>query len=46
VDTNEVTIIDGAGEETLPLQAKSAIALALADRLERWLQPSPAGTRA
>jgi phosphopantothenoylcysteine decarboxylase/phosphopantothenate--cysteine ligase len=46
VDTNEVTIIDGAGEETLPLQAKSAIASALADRLERWLQPSPAGTRA
>jgi phosphopantothenoylcysteine decarboxylase/phosphopantothenate--cysteine ligase len=46
VDTNEVTIIDGAGEETLPLQAKSAIASALADRLERWLQPSPAETRA
>jgi len=46
VDTNEVTIIDGAGEEALPLQAKSAIASALADRLERWLQPSPAGTRA
>jgi len=46
VDTNQVTIIDGAGEETLPLQAKSAIASALADRLERWLQPSPAGTRA
>ena len=46
VDTNEVTIIDGAGEETLLLQAKSAIASALADRLERWLQPSPAGTRA
>ena len=39
VDTNAVTIIDGAGEETLPLQAKSAIASALADRLERWLQP-------
>jgi len=46
VDTNEVTIIDGAGEEALPLQAKSAIASALADRLERWLQPSPAETRA
>jgi len=46
VDTNQVTIIDGAGEETLPLQAKSAIASALADRLERWLQPSPAETRA
>ena len=45
-DTNQVTIIDGAGEETLPLQAKSAIASALADRLERWLQPSPVGTRA
>ncbi len=46
VDTNQVTIIDESGEETLPLQAKSAIASALADRLERWLQPSPAGTRA
>ena len=46
VDTNQVTIIDATGEETLPLQAKSAIASALADRLERWLQPSPAGTRA
>jgi phosphopantothenoylcysteine decarboxylase/phosphopantothenate--cysteine ligase len=46
VDTNEVTIIDGSGEERLPLQSKSAIAAALADRLERWLQPSPAGTRA
>jgi phosphopantothenoylcysteine decarboxylase / phosphopantothenate---cysteine ligase len=46
VDTNQVTIIDGAGEETLPLQSKSATAAALADRLERWLQPSPAGTRA
>jgi phosphopantothenoylcysteine decarboxylase/phosphopantothenate--cysteine ligase len=46
VDTNQVTIIDGSGEETLPLQSKIAVASALADRLERWLQPSPAGTRA
>jgi phosphopantothenoylcysteine decarboxylase/phosphopantothenate--cysteine ligase len=46
VDTNQVTIIDDGGEEALPLQSKSAIASALADRLERWLQPSPAGTRA
>jgi phosphopantothenoylcysteine decarboxylase/phosphopantothenate--cysteine ligase len=45
VDTNAVTIIDGAGEESLPLQSKSAVAAALADRLERWLQPSHAGTR-
>lgn len=46
VDTNEVTIIDAHGEETLPLQSKSAIAAALADRLDRWLQSSPAETRA
>lgn len=46
VDTNEVTIIDGHGEETLPMQSKAAIAAALADRLERWLQPSAAETRA
>lgn len=45
VDTNAVTIIDAAGEESLPLQSKSAVAAALADRLERWLQPSHAGTR-
>jgi phosphopantothenoylcysteine decarboxylase/phosphopantothenate--cysteine ligase len=46
VDTNQVTIVDAAGEETLPLQSKAAIASALADRLERWLQPAPAETRA
>jgi phosphopantothenoylcysteine decarboxylase/phosphopantothenate--cysteine ligase len=45
VDTNQVTIIDGTGEETLPLQSKSAVASALADRIERWLQPLPAETR-
>jgi phosphopantothenoylcysteine decarboxylase/phosphopantothenate--cysteine ligase len=45
VDTNAVTVIDAAGEESLPLQSKSAVAAALADRLERWLQPSHAGTR-
>jgi phosphopantothenoylcysteine decarboxylase/phosphopantothenate--cysteine ligase len=46
VDTNQVTIIDSTGEESLPLQSKSALASALADRLERWLQHAPAGTRA
>jgi phosphopantothenoylcysteine decarboxylase/phosphopantothenate--cysteine ligase len=46
VDTNQVTIIDGQGEETLPLQTKTAVAAALADRLERWLQPSPARAHA
>jgi phosphopantothenoylcysteine decarboxylase/phosphopantothenate--cysteine ligase len=46
VDTNQVTIVDANGEETLPLQSKAAIASALADRLERWLQAAPAETRA
>ena len=47
VSTNEVTIIDAASEETLPLQSKASIAAALAARLERWLShsPAPAGTR-
>lgn len=47
VDNNAVTVIDDAGEETLPLQSKAEIARALGDRLERWLAaaPAPAGTR-
>jgi phosphopantothenoylcysteine synthetase/decarboxylase len=48
VDSNAVTIIDDAGEETLPLQSKTDVARALGDRLERWLlaAPAPAGTHA
>jgi phosphopantothenoylcysteine decarboxylase / phosphopantothenate---cysteine ligase len=42
VDTNEVTIIGPSGEETLPLQSKALIAVALAERLERWLTETAA----
>jgi phosphopantothenoylcysteine decarboxylase/phosphopantothenate--cysteine ligase len=42
VDTNAVTIISGEGEESLPLQSKSAVAAALVDRLEHWLKGAPA----
>jgi phosphopantothenoylcysteine decarboxylase/phosphopantothenate--cysteine ligase len=41
-DSNAVTIIDDAGEETLPLQSKADVARALGDRLERWLLAAPA----
>jgi phosphopantothenoylcysteine decarboxylase / phosphopantothenate---cysteine ligase len=46
VDSNTVTIVDDAGDETLPLQSKADVARALGDRLERWLltAPAPAGT--
>ncbi len=46
VDTNAVTIITAAGEESLEVQTKTAIAATLADRIEAWLLevPSPAGT--
>jgi phosphopantothenoylcysteine decarboxylase/phosphopantothenate--cysteine ligase len=42
VDTNAVTIISDEGEESLPLQSKSAVAAALVDRLEHWLKGAPA----
>jgi len=47
VDNNAVTIISNDGEESLPLQSKTAIAAALADRLERWLNAvrAPAESR-
>ena len=38
VDTNEVTIVSAHGEETLPLQAKSAIASQVVDRIEALLE--------
>jgi phosphopantothenoylcysteine decarboxylase/phosphopantothenate--cysteine ligase len=37
VDTNEVTLISGDGEETLPLQSKSAIAMQIVQRIEKLL---------
>jgi phosphopantothenoylcysteine decarboxylase / phosphopantothenate---cysteine ligase len=37
VDTNEVTLISSAGEETLPLQSKSAIAAQVIQRIETML---------
>jgi phosphopantothenoylcysteine decarboxylase/phosphopantothenate--cysteine ligase len=37
VDTNEVIIVSGSGEETLPLQSKSAIADQLIDRIAALL---------
>jgi phosphopantothenoylcysteine decarboxylase / phosphopantothenate---cysteine ligase len=42
VETNDVTILTDDGEESLPLQSKTAVAAALADRLERWLTRAPA----
>ena len=42
VETNDVTILTDDGEESLPLQSKTAVAAALADRLERWLTGAPA----
>ncbi len=38
VDTNEVTIVSAHGEETLPLQAKSAIASQVVDRIEALIK--------
>lgn len=37
VDTNEVTLVSSAGEETLPLQSKSAIAVQIIQRIEQLL---------
>jgi phosphopantothenoylcysteine decarboxylase/phosphopantothenate--cysteine ligase len=37
VDTNEVTIVSGEGEDTLPLQSKSAIAAQVVARIESLL---------
>ena len=41
VDTNEVTLVSSTGEETLPLQSKSAIAAQVIERIERLLTESP-----
>jgi phosphopantothenoylcysteine decarboxylase / phosphopantothenate---cysteine ligase len=38
VDTNEVTLVSAEGEEALPLQSKTAIAVQLIDRIETLLR--------
>src|SRR5687767_8334150 len=40
VDTNEVTLVSAVGEETLPLQSKSAIAAQIVQRIETLLTQS------
>ena len=37
VDTNEVTLVSADGEESLPLQSKSAIAAQIVQRIEALL---------
>jgi phosphopantothenoylcysteine decarboxylase/phosphopantothenate--cysteine ligase len=44
VDTNAVTLITAAGAEEVPLQAKSAIAARILDRIEQFLIAVPAKT--
>ncbi len=38
VDTNEVTLVTEAGEEKVPLQSKTAIAVQIVDRIENLLR--------
>jgi phosphopantothenoylcysteine decarboxylase / phosphopantothenate---cysteine ligase len=51
VETNAVTLVGADAVETLPVQAKSAVASAILDRVERLLtraaalNPAPAGSR-
>ena len=46
VDTNEVTLVSADGEETLPLQSKSAIAGEVIQRIEKLLTPSRSAVEA
>jgi phosphopantothenoylcysteine decarboxylase/phosphopantothenate--cysteine ligase len=46
VDTNEVTLISADGEETLPLQSKSAIAAQVVQRIEKLLTQAGSSVRA
>jgi phosphopantothenoylcysteine decarboxylase/phosphopantothenate--cysteine ligase len=46
VDTNEVTLVSADGEETLPLQSKSAIAAQVMQRIEKLLTQSRSAVRA
>ena len=45
VDTNEVTLVSSTGEETLPLQSKSAIAAQVVQRIEQLLSQSRPAVR-
>ena len=45
VDTNEVTLVSASGEETLPLQSKSAIAMQIVQRIEALLAQSRSTVR-
>ena len=42
VDTNAVTIVGAGGPETLPLQSKDRVAMAILDRIEELLAKQPA----
>ena len=42
VDTNAVTLVTSSGHEELPLQAKSAVAATILDRIEQFLIAIPA----
>ena len=42
VDTNAVTIVGAGGPETLPLQSKDRVAMAILDRVEELLAKQPA----
>lgn len=46
VDTNAVTLVSAAGTDDVPLQAKSAVASAILDRLEQLLAAHAAKTAA
>ena len=48
VDTNAVTLVTATGAEELPLQAKSAVAAKILDRVEQFLSavPSPTSVKA
>ena len=41
VDTNAVTLVTGGGSEEIPLQAKSAVAATIVDRIEQFLIAVP-----
>jgi phosphopantothenoylcysteine decarboxylase/phosphopantothenate--cysteine ligase len=45
VDTNAVTIVGADGAETLPLQSKDRVAMAILDRIENLLAKDPAKER-
>ena len=45
VETNAVTMVSPDGEETLPLQAKSAVAEAILDRIETMLRAQAPASR-